>query len=185
MHAKSCHPLEEHARNLLTPFAFNAFQQELVVAMQYAMSEMSNGSYLIHHFKKIDIDRCVVFIPGEEHIHCSCKEFESSGILCRHAVRVLMGKNYFLFPDKYLPRRWRQESSLLYNDHATQNNDDGWFQEYQSLTETLFSESLLTRERYDYARAELIKGVKKLLDEVRNMPESDGIAMDSTLSPTA
>lgn len=184
MHIKTCIPIEEHARSFLTPFAFSALQHELVLAMQCAPSEMADGSYLVHHFKKMDGERLVIWIPEDEQIHCSCKEFESSGILCRHAFRVLILKNYFQLPENYYPSRWRRENSLaFYDDQETQSNDDEWLQVYQSLTETLFAESSITKERFNYVRRELPKELRRILSDVRNMPENDGVAMDLSLSP--
>ncbi|KAG5252417.1 protein FAR1-RELATED SEQUENCE [Salix suchowensis] len=154
MLTKTCIPLEEHARNFLTPFAFNDFQHELVLSMQCALSEMPDGSYLVHHYKKMDAERLVIWIPEDEQIVCTCKEFESSGMLCRHTLRM------------------EKESSLVfYGNQSTQTNDDGWFQEFESLTETLLTE-------------ELPKELKRLISEVRKIPESDGAAMDLTLSPS-
>ncbi|KAM3749111.1 hypothetical protein ACB098_05G157900 [Castanea mollissima] len=185
MRIKTCIPIEDHARSILTPFAFNALQNELVMTMQYATSEMANGSYIVRHFKKMDGEYLVIWIPEDEQIHCSCKEFESSGILCRHALKILIVKNYFHLPDKYFLSRWRRESSpVIYEDNCTQNGEDEWFQEYHCLTETLFSESSITKERSDYVRIELTKELTRLLNEVRNLPEIDGVAMDLTLSPT-
>lgn len=185
MHIKTCIPIEENARSILTSFAFSALQHELALAMQYATSEMANGSYLVRHFKKMDGERLVIWIPEEEQIHCSCKEFESSGTLCRHALRVFIVKNYFQLPEKYYPNRWRRESSLaFYDENGAQHGEDEWIQEYQCLSETLFSESSITKERSDYVRRELAKEVARLLDEIRNMPESDAVAMDLALSPT-
>lgn len=184
MSPKTCMPFEEHARSILTPFAFNAFQHELALAMQYATSEMANGSYLVRHFKKLDSERLVIWMPEDEQIHCSCKEFESSGLLCRHALRVFIVKNYFQLPEKYYLNRWRRESSLVfYDDNGTQHINDEWFQEYQALTESLFAESAITRERSDYVRLELTKEVSRILNEVRNMPDTEAVAMDVTLSP--
>lgn len=185
MFAKTCIPIEEHARSILTPFAFNAFQHECQLAMQYAISEMANGSYLVRHFKKMDGERLVIWIPEDEQIHCSCKEFESSGLLCRHALRVFIVKSYFQLPEKYYLNRWRRESSLVfYDENGTEHINGEWFQEYQCLTDSLFAESSLTKERSDHARAELTKELARILNEVRNMPESEGIAMDVPLSPT-
>jgi hypothetical protein len=185
MHIKTCIPIEEHARSILTPFAFNALQNELVLAMQYATSEMANGSYIVRHFKKMDGECHVIWMPEDEQVHCSCKEFESSGILCRHALRVLIIKNYFQLPDKYFLSRWRRESPpVIYEDNGTQNGEDEWFREYQCLTESLFTESSITKERSDYVRSELTKELTRLLSEVRNLPETDVVAMDLTLSPT-
>ncbi|KAH7545370.1 hypothetical protein FEM48_Zijuj01G0086400 [Ziziphus jujuba var. spinosa] len=171
MYIKTCVPIEEHARGILTPFAFNALQHELALAMQYSTSERPDGSYLVHHFKNLDADRLVIWIPEEEHVHCSCKEFESSGTLCRHALRVLILKNYFQLPDKYYLNRWRRESSIVfYDDNGTQHSEDEWFQEYQCLSETLFSESSITKERSDYVRRELGKELSRLLDEYNLQP---------------
>ncbi|GLT80222.1 hypothetical protein SLA2020_516740 [Shorea laevis] len=186
MHLKTCIPIEQNSRRIMTPFAFNALQRELVLSMQYAASEMSDGSYLVRHFKKMDSECLVIWMPEDEQIHCSCKEFESSGILCRHTLRVFIDKNYFQLPDKYFLGRWRRESSLVfYDDHATQDNEnDEWFEEFQSLTETLFMESSITKERSAYIRRELTKELTRLLSEVKDMPESDGVSMDFTFSPT-
>lgn len=185
MPSKACIPMEEHSSSILTPFAFNALQNELVLAMQYAMSELADGSYLLRHYKKMDGDCLVMWITEEEQIHCSCKEFESSGILCRHALSVFIRKNYFQLPGKYFITRWRRESSrTCYDEPAPQDSDNEWFREYQSLSESLFTESSLTRGRTNYVRRELMKEVKRILEEVRSMPEIDGVAVDLTLSPT-
>ncbi|KAL4191286.1 hypothetical protein AMTRI_Chr07g29100 [Amborella trichopoda] len=52
------------------------------------------------------------FIATEETLSCSCQQYEFSGILCRHAIRVLVAANVFQIPDKYIPMRWCRESSL-------------------------------------------------------------------------
>ncbi|KAL2245026.1 putative protein FAR1-RELATED SEQUENCE 10 [Sesamum indicum] len=184
MHLKTCLPIEDHARSVLTPFAFNGIQQEMVLAMQYAASEMANGSYLVRHFKKVDGERLVIWIPEDEQIHCSCKEFESTGILCRHALRVLLFKNCFQLPSKYLLNRWRQESSLFcYSGQSNPKIKDDWYQEFNSLTETLFSEAILTRERSDFVHRELTKELRRLISQVREMPAVDEVVLNVTLSP--
>ncbi|KAE8658906.1 putative protein FAR1-RELATED SEQUENCE 10 [Hibiscus syriacus] len=99
MHIKTCLPIEENA-SILTPYAFNALQHEIVLSMQYATTEMENGSYLVRHYKKMYSQYFVIWMSQDEQIHCSCKEFEHSGILCRHCLRVLTMKNYFEIPQK-------------------------------------------------------------------------------------
>jgi hypothetical protein len=185
---RTCIPIEEHARSILTPYAFNALQQELSLAMQYATSEMANGSYIIRHFKRLDGEWLVFWLPEDEQIHCSCKEFESSGILCRHALHILVIKNYFQLPDKYYLSRWRRECSLLVEDERNHQSIIGgeWFQEYQSIAETLFSESSITKERSDFVRRELTKELNRILNEVRNLPETDEVCnMNVTVSPNS
>ncbi|XP_051140177.1 putative protein FAR1-RELATED SEQUENCE 10 isoform X2 [Andrographis paniculata] len=76
---KTCLPLEEDARTVLTPFAFRALQNEFVLSMQYAVTERSSGLYLVRHYRKMEREQHVIWTPDDEQIHCSCKEFEHSG----------------------------------------------------------------------------------------------------------
>lgn len=59
-----------------------------------------------------------------------------------------------------------------------------WSQEFHSLTAALFTESSLSKDRFDYTRRELRKELVRLINEVKNMPATDGVAMHSTPSPT-
>lgn len=175
MPSKTCLPLEEHARGLLTPYAFNVLQHEIVLSMQYAITEMANGSYLVRHYKKLEGECLVIWIPEDEQVHCSCKEFEHSGTLCRHSLRVLVIKNYFQIPEKYFPIRWRLESSLVpLDDQIIQGSSDECSQAFHSLTEALFSESLISKDRFTYVHRELTQ----LLDHVRDMPVIDEVALN-------
>ncbi|GAB4851924.1 Putative protein FAR1-RELATED SEQUENCE 10 [Ancistrocladus abbreviatus] len=175
MHMKTCMPIEEHAQSILTPFAFTMFQREIVLSMQYAAIEMANGPFLVRHFKKMEGEYHVIWIPEDEQIHCSCKGFEHSGILCRHALRILVTKNYFQVPEKYFPFRWRLESSLVPVDEQTiQRAAEGCYQAFHSLTDSLLTESLISKERFNYVHKELTA----LLDHVRNMPPTDEVALN-------
>lgn len=167
MNVKTGMPIEEHARNILTPYAFNILQREIVQSVQYATTEMANGSYLVRHYKKLDGECIVIWLPDDEQIHCTCKEFEHSGILCRHSLRVLVVKNYFQLPEKYFLLRWRLESSLdSLDDENTQVSADDCSQSFNTLTATLLTESLVSKERFNYVHREL----SSLLEHVRNMP---------------
>ncbi|KHG29381.1 far1-related sequence 10 -like protein [Gossypium arboreum] len=173
MHTKTGLPIEENARSILTPYAFNALQHEIVQSMQYATTELANGSYLVRHYKKMEGEYLVIWISQDEQIHCSCKEFEHSGILCRHCLRVLTVKNYFEIPEKYILFRWRLESSLVaLEDQNGQCNSDEYAQVFHSLAATLLTESLFTKERFNHVHRELTR----LLEHVRNMPVSNEFA---------
>ncbi|KAK4398830.1 putative protein FAR1-RELATED SEQUENCE 10 [Sesamum angolense] len=154
MHLKTCLPIEDHARSVLTPFAFNGIQQEMVLAMQYAASEMANGSYLVRHFKKACPPGAVI-------------------------------QELFSTSSKYLLNRWRQESSLFcYSGQSNPKIKDDWYQEFNSLTETLFSEAMLTRQRSEFVHRELTKELRRLIGQVRDMPAVDEVVLNVTLSPT-
>lgn len=147
--------------------------------MQYAITEMTNGSYLVRHFKRMERECLVIWIPEDEQVHCSCKEFEHSGILCRHSLRVLIVKNYFQIPEKYFPLRWRLESSIVpLDDQIIQSHNNELSEVFHSLTASILSESLLSKERYSYVHTELTQ----LLENVRNMPVLEEVDLD--LGPT-
>ncbi|XP_050382052.1 putative protein FAR1-RELATED SEQUENCE 10 [Argentina anserina] len=167
MNVKTGMPIEEHARNILTPYAFSILQHEIVLSLQYATTEMTNGSYHVRHYKKLDRECLVIWMPDDEQIHCSCKEFEHSGILCRHSLHVLVVKNYFQLPEKYFLLRWRLESSLrsLADENAQLNAGD-CAQTINTLAASLLTESLVSKERFNYVHTEL----SSLLEHVRNMP---------------
>ncbi|KAJ4766501.1 FAR1-related sequence 3 [Rhynchospora pubera] len=48
----------------------------------------------------------VEFEPSEVKVSCSCKKFESMGILCMHALKVLNNNNILYLPGQYILKRW-------------------------------------------------------------------------------
>jgi hypothetical protein len=47
----------------------------------------------------------VVVNTKDSTIHCSCKKFESMGILCTHSLATLKVKNITKIPESYLMKR--------------------------------------------------------------------------------
>ncbi|XP_045791441.1 protein FAR1-RELATED SEQUENCE 11-like [Trifolium pratense] len=165
---KTSFPMEEHVASILTPYAFGLIQIEIELSTKYAATETNSGSFIVKHHTKDDGGRLVTWIESQESIRCSCKEFEFSGILCRHAIRVLLMKNYFHIPSKYLPFRWRRESSLIPRSRHIVNNNDVSSSEFHSLIQCLEYESLKTKERKQIAT----KGLEDLIREIKGMSES-------------
>lgn len=177
LHIKTCMPIEEHAQSILTPYAFNVLQNEIVLSMQYVATEMGNGSYLLQHYKKMDVERFVNWTQDDEQVQCSCKEFEHSGILCRHSIRVLVVKNYFKLPDKYLLLRWQLQNSLgTIDDAHSQGRSEVCAQAFHSLAANLLTESLISQKRLNYVCREL----SGLLEHVRTMPVVDEFSLNTT-----
>ncbi|XP_045805399.1 protein FAR1-RELATED SEQUENCE 11-like [Trifolium pratense] len=165
---KTSFPMEEHVASILTPYAFGLIQIEIELSTKYAATETNSGSFIVKHHTKDDGGRLVTWIESQESIRCSCKEFEFSGILCRHAIRVLLMKNYFHIPSKYLPFRWRRESSLIPKSSHIVNNNDVSSAAFHSLIQCLEYESLKTKERKQIAT----KGLEDLIREIKGMSES-------------
>ena len=88
-------------------------------------------------------------------------------------------KNYFTLPSKYLPLRWRQESSLIpKSSHMIDNNGDSLVK-FRSLIQCLEIESLRTKEREQAATREL----EKAIQVIKAMPEIQEklVGVDSTV----
>ena len=46
--------------------------------------------------------------PLDETLSCSCRKFESFGILCRHGLKVLDVLDIKLISNRYIMKRWRR-----------------------------------------------------------------------------
>ncbi|XP_047311406.1 putative protein FAR1-RELATED SEQUENCE 10 [Impatiens glandulifera] len=176
---KTCIPIEEHARSILTSYAFRSLQNEIMLSMEYAITEMANGSFHVRHYKKMEEDECFIYwLPQEEEVHCSCKEFEHSGILCRHSIRLLVIKNFFQIPEKYFPNRWRSDQSSLVIIPIEEQFDNSstnceYSQAFHSIAATLFSESILSKDRFTYVHRELTR----VLENVGNIPLGEEVSL--------
>lgn len=167
---KTGSPLEEHAASILTPYAFSKFQDELVVAAQYASFQVEESCFLVRHHTKMDGARKVFWVPRDGFLSCSCRMFEFSGTLCRHALRVLSTINCFQIPDRYLPLRWRRANSppskLSPGAGPVEQNER--IQSLQSMVSLLTSEAAKSKERLDVACEE----ISQLLSRIRDLPDS-------------
>ncbi|XP_042438480.1 protein FAR1-RELATED SEQUENCE 11-like isoform X2 [Zingiber officinale] len=161
-------PMEAHAASVLTPFAFSKLQDELVLAAHYASVPMGEGVFLVRHHTKMDGGQKVLWIPHEELLSCNCNSFEFSGILCRHALRVLSTLNFFQIPERYLLIRWRRvnfvPSNLVQGIGSSSNEQAEQVQALQSMVSTLVSEASKSKERMDFASREISVLLSRIKD---------------------
>ncbi|KAK9289088.1 hypothetical protein L1049_017559 [Liquidambar formosana] len=54
--------------------------------------------------------RKVICNPMEHTVSCSCRKFETEGILCSHALKVLDVMNIKLIPEQYILKRWTKDA---------------------------------------------------------------------------
>lgn len=160
-------PMESHAASVLTPYAFSKLQEQLVMAAHYASYQMEDG-FLVRHHTKLDGGRKVYWVPREGIISCSCHQFEFSGILCRHALRVLSTGNCFQIPERYLPLRWRRSMPLSRHLQAPRTDHVDRIQLLQSMVSTLVTESAKSKDRLDLATEQ----ISVLLSRIREQPVS-------------
>ncbi|KAK0591161.1 hypothetical protein LWI29_036338 [Acer saccharum] len=77
------------------------------------VGNMSNGEEKVKLEVGEDNHRSVAFIVHlnqvNYEVNCNCRLFKSKGILCRHAIAVLIRHGIFCVPDKYILKRWRKD----------------------------------------------------------------------------
>lgn len=122
---KSRSPVEKEAERLYTRPIFRMFQGELMNSLSLAIEE-SRATATLCKFKLIEegstkIDT-VKFDPSNLTLACSCGKFESVGILCFHALKVLNSKNIFKIPSHYLLKRWTKSAKDNLPEEAHNGN---------------------------------------------------------------
>ncbi|KAJ6801885.1 protein FAR1-RELATED SEQUENCE 5-like isoform X1 [Iris pallida] len=76
----------------------------------------------------------VEFNPTNYTVTCSCKKFESIGILCMHVLKVLNNNNILDLPSHYILKRWTKYA----NDGMASNR-------HQSVVEAFGRDQLMSR----------------------------------------
>ncbi|KAL3849716.1 hypothetical protein ACJIZ3_011598 [Penstemon smallii] len=145
---KTGSPIESHAATILTPYAFCKLQEELVLAPQFATMLVDGSYFIVRHHTEVDNGCKVSWVPHDEFISCSCRNFEFSGILCRHILRVLSTNNCFHIPEQYLPLRWCNSTK---SSQSSSSSSSGKVQLLQSMISSLITESIETEDRLDVA----------------------------------
>ncbi|KAG8380683.1 hypothetical protein BUALT_Bualt06G0041500 [Buddleja alternifolia] len=104
-------PLLDHGANVYTLNIFNLFQVELFeplniqLRLQPSHSDHFSRVFEMQYYGQNSKVRILVFDVQKEEIRCSCHKFDSMGILCRHALRVLNCMNVHI-PEMYIKKRW-------------------------------------------------------------------------------
>lgn len=103
----------KHAATEYTVKMYSFFEDELMSIFGVRMVEVGNdGNQYI--YEAIEEGHQRVFMirynSTTSTVSCSCKLFESMGLLCRHALKVLDSKNFTSIPTQYIVKRWTREA---------------------------------------------------------------------------
>ncbi|XP_078176653.1 protein FAR1-RELATED SEQUENCE 5-like [Carex rostrata] len=109
-------PILHQTSKLYTPRAFQIFQDEYELSVAALIEGLSDNNYSIRISDLDDAYRSdksykVFGNPVNETISCSCYKFESFGLLCCHALKVLDAMNIKRLPEKYILKRWTNEAN--------------------------------------------------------------------------
>ncbi|KAL6227096.1 PREDICTED: protein FAR1-RELATED SEQUENCE 5-like isoform X1 [Fragaria vesca subsp. vesca] len=99
----------KHAAAEYTIKLYSFFENEILSTFGVRMMEVGNDGYQ-YVYEAVEEGHQRVYIiqynSTTSTICCSCKLFESMGVLCRHALKVLDLKNITSIPAQYIVKRW-------------------------------------------------------------------------------
>ncbi|KAM3712710.1 hypothetical protein ACJW30_01G203100 [Castanea mollissima] len=104
-------PMLNQVATMYTFMLFDSFQTEVEEVMALSILERNESqthSYVVGVFNQYGKYE-VMWNPLDETLSCSCRKFESFGILCRHGLKVLDVWDIKLIPNKYIMKRWRRD----------------------------------------------------------------------------
>ncbi|XP_043720792.1 protein FAR1-RELATED SEQUENCE 5-like [Telopea speciosissima] len=122
-------PIMIHASEVYTPLIFGLFHNENVrVGSCYIIQKDESNSLHKYAIGILDSDMTfkVECDPSKSIIECSCKKFETFGILCCHALKIMDRLDMKSIPEAYILSRWtRAARSIVVEDSkGTQVEED-------------------------------------------------------------
>ena len=109
--------MEKQVEKMYTISKFKEFQQELTALMYCDTLDSVRSIYEISESyeqgKKKRFD--VVFEKTKCEVSCIYSKFQFRGILCRHALAVLIRHHVELLPEMYILSRWRKDVRRCYS----------------------------------------------------------------------
>ncbi|KAF7834719.1 protein FAR1-RELATED SEQUENCE 5-like [Senna tora] len=114
----------------------------------------------------------VLFYPYDKTISCTCRKFETWGILCCHALKVFEAYDVKKLPDQYILKRWTKEArtGIIYDAKGNEIEDDsklGRTLQYNSLCHELVniaSEVAGKDEEVSFIRMVMHEAMKKVME---------------------
>ncbi|KAL5204227.1 hypothetical protein ABZP36_009098 [Zizania latifolia] len=107
------HPMEKQSSELYTKVMFELFQEELIESSGLLVLKVESGKISKFEVTKSEIGNIryiVVYNEPGVSVSCSCHKFEFAGILCRHALRVLIAIGMQDLPENYILKRWTRNA---------------------------------------------------------------------------
>lgn len=98
---------------IYTPVIFTTFHQEyescLNIVIDQCIDAVSSVEYKVSTYGEV-CHYTVLYSVEDDLVACSCMKFESIGILCSHALKVLDYRNIKIVPSPYILKRWIRDA---------------------------------------------------------------------------
>ncbi|KAK8916683.1 Protein FAR1-RELATED SEQUENCE 5 [Platanthera zijinensis] len=179
-------PMLNQMSKVYTPKIFEVFQNEVIGVLSLIITsrtiEQEKHEYVVGVFNACK--ECTVsFNPFNGSIACSCKMFETCGILCRHGIKVFDTLDIKIIPNNYIIRRWTRNARDDELPDFHENSKLEYSERYRSLCPIfvqLVNEACETEKGYMI----LSSAVYDLRKKIREAREPDNITEETTLIST-
>lgn len=104
---------------IYTRTVFDIFQEEFIESLAYYADKVEDGlvcKYNVAKDEDLESMSTVMYNPSERRTSCSCCKFETSGLLCRHILRVFLTVDVRAIPDFYILKRWTKDAKTAFGD---------------------------------------------------------------------
>ena len=182
----SPHNLEKNAALFYSHTVFYIFQNEFKLACFGCGVNSMDVRDDVEHTKVNDNYRCrvynVKYFEASMDCLCSCKMFESMGMLCCHVLFILKGKNMKEIPKQYMLNRWSKNAMKLpifetFDKCLNESADrDKKMQLLGHLWSKFFSSVSLAEGRID-AMELLLEKIESAEMQIKDMMHNDGTSM--------
>lgn len=103
----------KQVREIYTPVIFKTFHEEyencLNIVIGQCLDAVSSVEYKVSTYGEVR-HFTVLYTLEDDLVVCSCMKFESVGILCCHALKVLDYRNIKIVPSRYILKRWIRDA---------------------------------------------------------------------------
>ena len=113
----SRYEMERQVKEVYTIFKFKEFQEELTALMYCDVLDSVGSIYkIIESFGQGQRGIFEVFFEEDKcEVNCICSKFHFRGILCRHALTMLIHNLIELLPERYILSMWRKDVRRCYS----------------------------------------------------------------------
>ncbi|KAF1869238.1 hypothetical protein Lal_00048521 [Lupinus albus] len=107
-------PMLVQTSKIYTPRIFEEFQEEYEEYQGTCIKELKQGLYIVTSYDNSHEKRVMGNLVDQK-VACDCRKFETHGILCSHALKVLDVMNIKIIPQHYILKRWTREARVGMN----------------------------------------------------------------------
>ena len=97
------------AGSIYTPKISEEFQEEYEEFIGTCIKNLNDGLYIVINDDD-NKERKVIGSFEDQKVACDCRKFETNGMLCSHALKVLDAMNIKLIHSHYILKRWTSEA---------------------------------------------------------------------------